>query len=152
VEDNRANPGRRRRIAIAAGLGVGAAVAIGVIASVLPAWANGTSTASANTASAASANPSAGAPAGGDSSTPVRLDEKALTGTDAEKARAAALKAVPGANVYRVETDADGAVYEAHLIKSDGTRATVKLNKDFTVAGIEAGMGAGGAPGAPPAR
>jgi uncharacterized membrane protein YkoI len=64
-----------------------------------------------------------------------------LTGTDAEKARAAALKAVPGATVDRVETDADGAVYEAHMTKSDGSKVTVKFDKDFNVTGVEPGMG-----------
>lgn len=37
--------------------------------------------------------------------------ETPLTGTDAEKATAAALAAWPGATVERVETDADGATY-----------------------------------------
>lgn len=61
--------------------------------------------------------------------------------SDAEKAKAAALQAVPGATIDKVETDADGAVYEAHVTKSDGTKATVKFDKDFNVTGIEAGMG-----------
>jgi hypothetical protein len=74
---------------------------------------------------------------------PVRGDEKKLTGTDADKVRAAALKAVPGGTVYRVETDAGDGAYEAHLTKSDGTEVTVKLDKSFTVAGIEDGMGKG---------
>lgn len=65
-----------------------------------------------------------------------------LTGADADKARAAALAAVPGATVDRVETDADGAVYEAHMTKSDGTKVTVKLDKDFKVTATEDGMGA----------
>jgi uncharacterized membrane protein YkoI len=132
-----------RRIGLAAGLTVVAgAVAAGVIATVLPAAAAGT----AGVTTAATAAPGAT----GDQSKPVRSDEKQLTGTDAEKARAAALAAVPGATVFRVETDADGAVYEAHLTKSDGTTATVKLNADFSVAGIQAGMGA--TKGQPPAR
>jgi hypothetical protein len=88
----------------------------------------------------------AGAPQQGASGAPTgapkqRSDEKVLTGTDAEKAKAAALKAVPGATIDRVETDADGAVYEAHLTKSDGSKATVKFDKDFNVTAVEAGMG-----------
>ncbi|WP_322780355.1 hypothetical protein [Frankia sp. Cas4] len=75
--------------------------------------------------------------------TPARSDEKQLTGTDAEKARAAALQAVPGGTVYRVETDAGDAEYEAHMKKADGSLVTVKLDKNFTVIKVEDGMGAG---------
>jgi len=57
---------------------------------------------------------------------------------------------VPGATVDRVETDADGAVYEAHVTKSDGTKATVKFDKDFAVTGVEEGNGMGAAPKASP--
>ena len=63
---------------------------------------------------------------------PGDRDETALTGETAAKVRAAALKAVPGATVLRVETDAGG-VYEAHLRKADGTHVKVTLGKDFTV-------------------
>jgi hypothetical protein len=39
---------------------------------------------------------------------------------------AAAKAKVPGGTVIRVETDADGnAVYEAHMVKADGTPVTV---------------------------
>jgi hypothetical protein len=62
--------------------------------------------------------------------------------------KAAALKAVPGGTVYRVETDADGASYEAHMTKADGTRVTVKFDKSFKVTRVEDGMGGAG-PGGP---
>lgn len=63
--------------------------------------------------------------------------EKELTGDAAAKAKAAALAKVPGATVDRVETDADqGAAYEAHLTKSDGTRVTVLMDKDFAVTSV----------------
>jgi len=78
----------------------------------------------------------------------VRPGEKALTGTELATAKAAALKAVPGGAVYRVETDADGATYEAHMAKADGTQVTVKFDKGFAVTAIQNGMGAGG-PGGP---
>ena len=67
--------------------------------------------------------------------------EKLLTGTTADKARAAALAAVPGATIERVENDAEGAVYEAHMVKSDGTHVTVKMDANFKVTGIETGPG-----------
>jgi len=71
-----------------------------------------------------------------------RSDETVLTGTDAEKARAAALKAVPGATIDRLETEADGhGVYEAHVTKADGTRAIVYFDKDFAVTSVEDGKG-----------
>jgi uncharacterized membrane protein YkoI len=65
--------------------------------------------------------------------------EQALTGSTAAKVRAAALAKLPGATVERLEKDSDGAVYEAHLVKSDGTRVTVKLDASFTVTGVETG-------------
>lgn len=74
---------------------------------------------------------------------PVRGDEKALSSADAGKVKAAALKAVPGGTVYRVETDAGDGAYEAHMTKSDGTPVTVKLDKSFHLVKVEAGMGLG---------
>jgi len=65
--------------------------------------------------------------------------ETLLTGTTADKARAAALAAVPGGTVQRVENDAEGATYEAHMLKSDGTPVTVKMDANFKVTGIETG-------------
>jgi hypothetical protein len=67
--------------------------------------------------------------------------ETMLTGADAAKARAAALKAVPGGTVERIETDSGDAVYEAHVTKSDGSDVTVKFDKAFKVTAVEAGMG-----------
>lgn len=82
----------------------------------------------------------------------MRSDEKQLTGADAAKAKAAALEAVPGGKVIRVETDAGDAKYEAHMIKADGTMVTVKMDKDFKVTAVEDGMGKGDPrpPGPPP--
>ena len=54
---------------------------------------------------------------------------------------------MPGGTIIRVETDADGnAAYEAHMVKADGTPATVYVNKQFQVVSVQTGM-----PG-PPAR
>ena len=68
------------------------------------------------------------------------ITETLLTGDEAEKVKAAALEAVPGATVLRVETDAEGAKYEAHLKKSDGSQVTVKLDESFKVTSTEDGM------------
>ena len=62
------------------------------------------------------------------------ITETVLTGDTATKATAAAQAAVPGATIDRVENDAEGATYEAHMTKSDGSKVTVKINADFSVA------------------
>ena len=61
------------------------------------------------------------------------ITEAVLTGDTADKVTAAAAAAVPGATVERVETDAEGATYEAHIVKSDGSHVTVKLGADVAV-------------------
>jgi hypothetical protein len=70
--------------------------------------------------------------------------ETVLTGSAAAGAKAAALGAVPGATVVRVETDSGPAAYEAHLRRSDGSYVTVKLDKGFHVVATQSGFGAGG--------
>ena len=73
-----------------------------------------------------------------------RADETPLTGENAEKAKAAAVARVPGGTVLRVETDADGAAYEAHVRRPDGTQVTVKLDKQFNVTAVQEGHGGRG--------
>jgi hypothetical protein len=140
MDDGQVNPaGRRwRRFGWTAGVLAVGALAGGLIALGLPASAN---TATSRYVAATGAPTDQGTPPAADGSRPGRAGETLLTGTDADKAKAAALKAVPGATIDRVETDADGAVYEAHVTKSDGTKATVKFDKDFNVTGVEPGMG-----------
>jgi uncharacterized membrane protein YkoI len=72
------------------------------------------------------------------------ITETVLTGDTAEKVKAAALAAYPGGTIQRVETDAEGAAYEAHMTKADGTPITVKFDASYNVTGTESGMGAGG--------
>jgi hypothetical protein len=79
-------------------------------------------------------------------------DETLLTSTTAEKVKAAALAAVPGGTIIRVETDSGGATYEAHMTKSDGTQVTVKLDASFKVTATEDGFGSGPGGGAPGVR
>ena len=59
--------------------------------------------------------------------------EVLVTGDDATKITAAAEAAVPGATAQRVETDAEGAAYEVHMTKADGSIVTVKLDSSFKV-------------------
>jgi uncharacterized membrane protein YkoI len=71
---------------------------------------------------------------------PQRADETVLTGDTAAQVREAALAKVSGATIERIETDADGnAAYEAHMVKSDGTRVTVYVNESFEVVSVESG-------------
>jgi hypothetical protein len=67
------------------------------------------------------------------------ITEEVLTGDTAAQVTAAAQAAMPGATIERVENDAEGAVYEAHMVKSDGSHVTVKLDASFNVTGIEDG-------------
>jgi hypothetical protein len=70
-----------------------------------------------------------------------RSDETLLTGDTAAKVRQLALAKVPGATIVRVETDADGnAAYEAHMVKADGTPATVYVSKALEVVSVQTGM------------
>ena len=63
--------------------------------------------------------------------------EKLLTGDTADKVRAAAQAAVPGATIERVENDAEGSPYEAHVVKSDGTHVTVKVDSNYKVTSVD---------------
>jgi hypothetical protein len=67
------------------------------------------------------------------------VTETLLTGDTAEKVKAAALAAVPGGTIQRVENDAEGSPYEAHVTKADGTEVTVKVDSNFKVTGTEDG-------------
>jgi hypothetical protein len=130
---------RNRRLAGAVGLLLAGGIAGGALAATSSASASGTAS-----------SPTAAAPGPGiraHTATPVRPGEKAETGTTLATLKAAALKAVPGGTVYRVETDADGATYEAHMTKADGTEVTVKFAKNLTVTAVEQGMGSGGSGG-----
>ncbi len=107
----------------------------------------------ANAAGSSSSSSSTSSSSGSTSNqAPPRMDpakmthgpgEQLLTGSTATKVRDSALKAVPGATVIRVETDSDGAAYEAHLQKADGSYVTVELDKQFNVTGTVDGFGPG---------
>jgi len=127
------------RLAVTAAIVAGVAVGSYGIASA----ASGSGSSSSPSASSGlAAAPSAGQPWGHQ-----RGDETPLTGDALAKVRALAQAKVPGGTIVRVETDADGnAAYEAHMVKADGTPATVYVNKQFNVVSVQTGM-----PG-PPAR
>ena len=106
-----------------------------------------TATADSGTTSAATATAAPAADAAKPASGPHAangITETPLTGDDLAKATAAAQAAAPGSTVVRAETDADGDAYEVHITQADGTRATVKLNSDFSLKAVETDQGRGG--------
>jgi hypothetical protein len=135
-----------RKAVIGAAL-VGSTIAGGAVGAALIGTASADTTPSTTAPSSASpstaaATPTAGAPAfdptrGGH--TANGITEAVLTGDAKTKAEAAALAAVPGGTIQRVENDAEGAVYEAHMTKADGSRVTVKMDASFNVTGVESG-------------
>ena len=134
--------GRKRRWLGAVGLLAVGAISGGVLASALSASAaTGTAAASGSTTSSLTSRPAK--PQGPGGARPVRPDEKNVPSATAATLRAAALKAVPGGTVYRIETDAGDGVYEAHMKKADGSLVTVKFGKNLKVTKVESGMGAG---------
>jgi uncharacterized membrane protein YkoI len=133
-----------------AGIVLAAAVGGGAIgAAALPAMAD------SSTASSTSTYAQGGYGAASDSGGPRGQHqangktEEILTGDTAAKVEAAVKAAQPGATIDRMETDADGATYEAHITKADGTRATVLLDANFAVTGTEEGFGGPGGHGGP---
>jgi hypothetical protein len=148
LEETTTKPSGRRRAGLAIGMLAAGAVAGAVLAGTLSASAADSTTSPGATGSGAygSAAPQGAGTqrqGGNHGSSPVRDDEKALNASDSATVKAAALKAVPGGTVYRVETDAGDAAYEAHMTKADGTEVTVKLDKNFKVTAVEDGMGKG---------
>jgi len=129
------------RLAVTAAIVAG--VAVGSYGIATAASGSGSSSGSSSAApSRSAAAPNAQRPWG-----PQRSDETPLTGDALAKVTALAKAKVPGGTIIRVETDADGnAAYEAHMVKADGTPATVYVNKQFEVVSVQTGM-----PG-PPAR
>jgi uncharacterized membrane protein YkoI len=121
-------------VAVAGFLGVsGASLASNLTASADTTTATtAASTTTSSAPTAAAANTSGPHVANGITETP-------LTGDTYAKAVAAAQAAEAGATVVRAETDAEGAKYEVHMIKTDGSEATVKLDANFTVTSTEAG-------------
>jgi hypothetical protein len=145
MEFDNVSPPRKRRFGrlVRAALGLtavgvlGGALIAGAVASYASNTAAATSPGAALAAIGTAKDPTQGGHVGANG-----VVEKLLTGTTADKAKAAALAAVPGATIERVENDAEGATYEAHMVKADGTHVTVKMDANFKVTGIETGPAA----------
>ena len=117
---------------------VGAAIAGGAVGASVLGTAQAQTSSSSSTA--ATSDPSTAADANHGPHTANGITETPLTGDDLSKATAAAQAAVPGATIERAETDAEGAAFEVHVTKADGSEATVKLDASFNVTSIENGM------------
>jgi hypothetical protein len=114
---------------------------------------NGSSTPTPSTTQTQSGNAQQEQPGNGrgngntDPSQPMRSDEELLTGDTLAKVTAAVKAKEPDATIERVETDSEG-VYEAHMVRADGTHITVQVGADFTVTDVqEGGPNGSGMPG-----
>jgi hypothetical protein len=122
---------------VGGGLAAGVIVATAIGANAATSG-SGTTTAP-NSGSAPAGHPGGRFDPGG--ANPVRSDEKSLGSALTAKLNAAALKAVPGGTVIRIESDSGDGTYEAHMNKADGSLVTVKFGKAGTVTSVEQGMG-----------
>ena len=122
---------------VSAGVVTGAVIA----ATGFAAAADNTTTPAPSTQSQQSAEPNGtsqaprlpGGPGDRDMNRPA---EEALTGDTATKVEAAVMAKYPEATIERMEKDANGGgVYEAHIIKADGTHVVVFLDAGFAVTG-----------------
>ena len=134
---------RAATIAVTAGLLGGGLVGGYMVANA--ATASPSATPAPSGSGSGGANPGQPPPGGGNfdptkgGHTANGITETLLTGDTAAKVTAAAKAAVPGASIQRVETDAEGSKYEAHMVKSDGTMVTVKVDANFKVTSVENG-------------
>jgi len=125
------NRNRTRRVLAAAAVVLGLVAGSSGVAAA--ASGNGSSSTDSTTTQPAPSAPDPQNPWGAQ-----RSDETPLTGDTLANVKAAALAEVPDATIVRVETDADGnAAYEAHVVKADGTPATVYVDKQFDVVSVE---------------
>lgn len=120
---------------LAVGLAAGSALSINV------ANAADTTTTTSSSSSTTTPAPNASDAPNLFSVDPIRSDEKAVSTDVAAKLTAAAEAQVSGATVIRVETDGDGAAYEVHMKKADGSVVTVKFDSSYNVTGTETGFG-----------
>jgi hypothetical protein len=123
----------------------GSALVGGAVGATLLSPASAQTATSSTTAPATQQAPGPGAPGGrhdpamGGHVGQNGVKEELLTGDTAEKVKAAALAANPGGTVERVETDAEGSPYEAHMTTADGSHITVKVDASFNVTSTEDG-------------
>ncbi len=132
------NPFRKAVVAtFLAGTAItGGAIGASMVSGSASAQTPTTSSSTSSTASTATTPPAQRDPSKGGHQA-NGITEKLLTGDTATKVEAAAKAAVPGGTIQRVENDAEGATYEAHMTKADGTRVTAKVDANFKVTTTE---------------
>jgi hypothetical protein len=123
---------------VSAGVGVFAAIALGAagIAGAASSSNSATTTTAAATAAATPAVPAPGTAAHENS-------EAAVTGANATKAQAAAVKSVGSGTAGAVTADGHGDGYETTVTKADGSTVEVHLDSAFTVMQGHGGHGDG---------
>ncbi len=122
----------RGRMALAAGAtGLLAAGALGGAILVSGVGANAATLASTAASTTAPSTTEGAYPAHG--STAHEALEKAVTGADAAKAQAAAVKSVGSGRAGAVTADVRGSGYEVTVKKADGSTVEVHLDSSFTV-------------------
>jgi len=133
-------------------IGLAAAIAaVSITGGAVGATVFGTAGAATSTTTAATSTGTSTAPA--DPSFPAHGSaahedaEKAVTGTAATQAQAAAVKSVGGGTAGAVTSDFTGTGYELTVTKSDGTQVDVHLDGSFNV--MTGGHGGGPDGGAP---
>ena len=142
-----------RKTLVAGALVVGTTIGAAGIASAATGGSNSNTSSGSSSNSAGSAPPSggygtlprAGSGAPGDPAAMTHgPNETLLTGTDQQKADAAATAAEPSATIVRAETDSSGeGTYEVHMKKADGSYVTVYLDSNFKVTSTASGFGGG---------
>jgi hypothetical protein len=142
MDDSNKSRGTKTRWAGAAGLLAAGAISGGVLASTLSA---GAATSSTSSNSEYSSSSSTAPPARPNFPTPGSAAhedaEKPVTGANATKAQAAAVKAVGSGKAGAVTTDYTGNGYEVTVTKSDGSTVEVHMDASFNVQGGPNGPG-----------
>jgi hypothetical protein len=134
-------------------LGAMALAALALGGSALAGAATGSSGTSTSTATTPSTSEGGGPPPGftaadAPGTATHENAEKAVTGEDAAKARAAALASVGGGTAGAVTGDfRNSGDYEVAVTKPDGSKVTVRLDSSFKVESHPGGPGAPGAHG-----
>ncbi len=116
-------------------------LATGVVLLAGGALAGGLAAGAVRADAATASSPSASSAAAADHDGGGHAGETTVTGSKAATLKAAALSAVPGGTVDRIETVSGDAAYEVHMTKADGSVVTVKFSNSLAETGVESGMG-----------
>lgn len=143
MNDSTKTPRRSARWAGAAGLLAAGAITGGVLAGTFS--ANAATTPATPPSSSSSSSESATGQAPGNfpahGSAAHESAEKAVTGTNATKAQAAAVKVVGSGTAGAVTTDMTGSGFETTVTKSDGSTVEVHLDSSYAVENHGGGIG-----------